>query len=677
RFKKIFIDEGYLDLYPPQAAAVEHGLLESHNLVITTPTASGKTFTSELAISKTMASRKKAVYIVPLRALAYEKFTEFKKYEKLGFSVRLEVGDLDSQKYSGKPRFDLLIATAEKCDSILRSKPEWFEDVGLLVLDEIHLIGSDRGPVYEIITTKLRTMYPNLKVIGLSATIGNSHELSDWLSATLIESDWRPVELKEEVVVSSGFETLRKHVSNALSQGGQVLVFVNSRKSAEACAEKLGEKLRLLGRNSETISEKVLDALSSPTTQCRRLSSCVKHATAFHHAGLVNKQRVLIEDSFRSGDIKVICATPTLAAGINLPSRTVIIRDLKRFNVNGLDYIPVFEYKQQAGRAGRPRYDTIGHAISFSKSESESEFIAEHYLDGEVEAIYSRLGVEPVLRFHMLAQIASNFTRTVQALSEFFRHTFYGFQYGIAGEFEKTLTSILDELIEWGFVEKKERFITSTPLGTRVSELYIDPLTAYTYLKFFRETESHKKFPIIGILEVLSEASEIHTLPVKSTEESGLWSQAFEIEDQFLRDIGGFDLDWEFLTRFKTAKMFSEWIDEQTEESILTKYNVAPGQLNQRQQIMDWLIYSATELCRLNKLTSSFKELKKLELRVKHGIREELVPLIGIRGVGRVRARKLFNAGIKTPADVKKAGKPKLTQLLGKKTAEKILLELP
>ncbi|MFH1789028.1 MAG: DEAD/DEAH box helicase [Candidatus Altiarchaeota archaeon] len=674
--KSIYLSEGLRELYPPQEAAVSSGLLDGGNMILSTPTASGKTFAAELAIAKTLSSGKKAVYIVPLRALAYEKSVEFRKYEKLGFSVRLEVGDLDAAKYSRKPRFDVLVATAEKADSIMRSRPEWFRDVGILILDEIHLIGSDRGPVYEIITTKLRTMYPDLRVIGLSATIGNSQELASWLSAQLVSSKWRPVELVEEVVVSQGFETMIEQVEKAVSSGGQVLVFVNSRRSAESVAEKIGEKMRFKAPGLEELSGELSGVLSSPTRQCLRLAGCVRNGAAFHHAGLVNAQRIRVEDAFREGLVKVIAATPTLAAGINLPSRTVIIRDLKRYGMEGQTYIPVFEYKQQAGRAGRPRYDSVGYAVSFAKTASEAEFAYEHYVYGESEPIYSRLGVEPVLRFHILAQIASGFTRTHEALSEFFRQTFYGFQYGIHAEFEDTLKRMVADLVKWGFVEEKERFILPTQLGTRVSELYIDPLTAHTYLDFFGKAEEKGRFPTIGLLEVLSDASEMPHLPVKTTEESGLWAQAYGLEGEFLRDIGGFDLDWEFLPRFKIAKLFMDWMREVGEDAILEQYNVAPGQLNQRQQIMEWLTYAASELARIKRLKASFLELKKLETRVKYGIREELIPLVSIKGVGRVRARKLFDSGLTSPEKLKKAGKTRLSKMLGEKTAENILGQL-
>lgn len=678
RFVKIFKSDGISELYPPQSQAVECGLLAGESIILCTPTASGKTFTAELSIAKALEQKRKVVYIVPLRALAFEKYSEFKKYEELGFKVRLEVGDMDSRKYKRRLDFDILVATAEKCDSILRGKPDAFSDVSLLVMDEIHMIATSRGPVYEILVAKLRKMFSQIQILGLSATIGNAKELADWLDAALVDSAWRPVPLTEDVIVSAGFEGLRNEVKATLGKGGQVMVFVNSRKSAESVSEKLGIALKLRENSDRLkgISKKILSALSSSTTQCRRLSRCVETGTAFHHAGLVNAQRVIIEDAFKAGDIKVIVATPTLAAGVNLPSRTVILRDVKRYGIDGMHYIPVLEYKQQVGRAGRPKFDSVGRALTLAKSESEQEYIIEHYVNGSPESIHSQLGVEPTLRFHTLASIASNYTRTFDALSEFFTSTFFGFQYGFQSDFKDMLDNIIKNLIEWGLILKNGRFLIPTELGVRVSELYIDPKTVYNYINMLEKSELAQKFTSISLFEILADAVEMPHLRVKSSEESALWSQAYDIEDQMLRDLGSFELDWMFLNRFKTACMFEDWVDEGSEDHLLEKYNVAPGQLYQRIQIMQWLVYSAIEIARITGLKGSVVELTKLGVRVQYGIKDELTPLVSVRGIGRIRARKMFDRGIKNVSDIKRVDKIVLKELLGRKVAEKIIQEI-
>ncbi|MBU0762245.1 MAG: DEAD/DEAH box helicase, partial [Candidatus Altiarchaeota archaeon] len=592
-FKVLLEDIGMSELYPPQQLAVEAGILDGGNLILCTPTASGKTLAAELAIMKVLEKGGKAVYVVPLRALAYEKYGEFKKYEKLGYRVRLEVGDLDSSKYGKHGDFDILVSTAEKCDSILRSRPTWFNGTKILVLDEIHLIASDRGPVYEVLTAKYTRIYPDVQVLGLSATIGNAQELANWLRAELVTSEWRPVKLKEDVVVKTD-DGLTETVKNALA-GGQALVFVNSRKSAEAVAEKLSKELGLKVENWD-LAEEILSALTPPTKQCRRLSACVLGGTAFHHAGLVNSQRTAVENAFKKGDVKLIVATPTLAAGVNLPSRTVVLRDVKRYSGGGLTYIDVLEYKQMVGRAGRPKYDKIGYSVTLAKNEDELDFIHEHYILGQPEDITSRLGVQPVLRFHILALVSSGYAKTQEALSDFIASTFYGHQYGVGGELRRQLKEIVDELVDWGFIEENERFLQATQVGGRVSELYIDPLTAHNFLTLFELAQRKNIFSEIGLLEVLCDAAEMPTLNATPREESVLWSEAYEMDGQLLRELDGFGLDYMFLNRFKTAKMFMEWITERTEDEILEDFGTAPGQLNSMMQNLQWLCYAAAEL---------------------------------------------------------------------------------
>ena len=168
----------------------------------------------------------------------------------------------------------------------------------------------------------------------------------------------------------------------------QALIFVNTKKGAEKQAEEISKKLPTI---QEELAEKIRNILPNPTPQCERLSRCIKKGVAFHHAGLHTKQRELIEDNFRNGNIKLICSTPTLAAGLDLPAYRVIIRDLKRYSGKfGMTSIPVLEYLQMAGRAGRPKYDKIGEAICLAKSNSEKDEIYNTYILGEPEEIYSK-----------------------------------------------------------------------------------------------------------------------------------------------------------------------------------------------------------------------------------------------------------------------------------------------
>ncbi|MFW5991294.1 MAG: DEAD/DEAH box helicase [Candidatus Nanoarchaeia archaeon] len=183
------------ELRPAQEKALKAGLLEGESLLACTPTASGKTLIAELAMLNNIYTRKgKAVYIVPLKALAGEKYRYFSnKYKDV--RCALSVGDVDS-KEQHLANYDMIITTSEKLDSLTRHHTPWLREIKTLVVDEIHLLNDPgRGPTLEIIITLLRQMLPSIQLIGLSATIGNANELAGWLNSKLIIDEWRPVEL--------------------------------------------------------------------------------------------------------------------------------------------------------------------------------------------------------------------------------------------------------------------------------------------------------------------------------------------------------------------------------------------------------------------------------------------------------------------------------------------------
>ena len=194
-------------LRPAQEKAVKKGLLEGKNLLVCTPTASGKTLIAELAALKSIIEIKgKAVYIVPLKALASEKYRDFKRRYSNIAKIALSIGDIDSSdQYLAE--YDLLIVTAEKMDSLLRHNATWVSDIKTVIVDEIHLLNdTERGPTLEILLTILKQLLKNAQLIGLSATIGNAEELAEWLSADLIVDEWRPVKLHKGIYYDGKIE---------------------------------------------------------------------------------------------------------------------------------------------------------------------------------------------------------------------------------------------------------------------------------------------------------------------------------------------------------------------------------------------------------------------------------------------------------------------------------------
>ena len=194
------LEKDIKELRPAQEKSIKKGLLDGKNLLVCTPTASGKTLIAELAALKSILDgRGKAIYIVPLKALATEKYKDFKKRYDGTAKIALSIGDIDSAD-SYLIDYDVIITTSEKLDSLIRHHAPWLSLVSTIIIDEIHLLNdTKRGPTLEIIITILRQLLKKAQIIGLSATIGNAEELAEWLGADLVVDEWRPVKLHKGV----------------------------------------------------------------------------------------------------------------------------------------------------------------------------------------------------------------------------------------------------------------------------------------------------------------------------------------------------------------------------------------------------------------------------------------------------------------------------------------------
>lgn len=359
--------------------------------------------------------------------------------------------------------------------------------------------------------------------------------------------------------------------------------------------------------------------------------------------------------------------------GVNLPSFRVIMRDLKRYYPGiGAVFVPILDVQQMLGRAGRPPYDSFGEGIILAKNEEEAEEIIDHYIYGEPEDIRSKLALEPVLRMHTLALIASEFCKSEKALLDFFSKTFYAYQFGDISLLEEKISQILERLIEWKLVIYKKNKIEATRIGKRVSELYIDPFTAHQFMQaLFRAKE--KRICPFGLLQLISNTIEMRPLlSVRAGEFSELEDNVAKREEELLQEIpdeSKIEFD-DFLRSLKTALMFEDWVEEATEDQILVKYRVAPGEFYGRREIADWLVYSLQELALLLGFKKILKDIRRLRVRLEYGVKEELIPLVRLKQVGRIRARKLFNSGIKSLADLKNITIERLSNIIGPTTAK-------
>ena len=284
-----FLDsQGFKKLYPPQTDSVNAGLLDGNSVLVSAPTASGKTLIAIIAILNYLSKNSgKVVYLSPLRALASEKYAEFKNMEKIVLGKKIKVaistGDFENLDKSLESS-NVLVLTNEKMDSIIRHNAEWIDEIGLVIADEVHLIGDqDRGPTLEMVLTRLKQLDSKPQIIGLSATVTNSDEISEWLGCNLVENDWRPVPLSEgvcdagEVIMPEGenFEiepTVRGLPVDlgihSVKEGGQSLVFAETRTRSASLATKACDAVsKLLSKDEikllEKTSKKILKIMNT------------------------------------------------------------------------------------------------------------------------------------------------------------------------------------------------------------------------------------------------------------------------------------------------------------------------------------------------------------------------------------------------------------------------------
>lgn len=698
---KIIQQSGVTSLYPPQEAAIKKGVLNGKNLTIAIPTAAGKTLIAELCMLKAILEKNgHCLYIVPLRALASEKYEDFKtKYSPLGINVGIATGDFDLPgNYLSK--YQILIATSEKVDSLLRFRAKWLtETLNVAVLDEIHFIDdAGRGPTLEILISRLKQLNPKIQFLALSATIANAKEIADWLHSDYITSSWRPVPLKEGVFYNErirfsddtyrllrdmGSDDLSPLVRDILDEKGQALIFVNSRRSTQAVAKDLEKTVNKYVLPQERlllaeIAKSILGAKDEATKICHKLSDCVRHGVAFHHAGLHYRQRRLIEDAFKKNLVKVICSTPTLAAGVNLPARRVIVRDIKRYEAGlGSAYIPIFEYKQCAGRAGRPQYDSHGEAIIVAKSLQEVAVLFEKYIYALPEPITSKLDNEGALRTHVLASIASGYVFDVKGMFEFLSHTFMAHQKKTANLLE-IIGSIFAFLEKHEMIKKEGFRFSPTAFGSCVSRLYLDPLSGIILREGLKYAKINKNNLPIGFLHLICCCPDMGLLNLGRKDGEALQLYLSSHQPAFL--LNQENSNWLedyffFMATVKTSWMLDCWTNEEREEELCDRFSIGPGDIRRHIESAEWLCYASSTIAELFKLKNEVFVLECLRKRIVYGIKEELLELVDLRGIGRIRARNLFKKGIKRISDLKFSDEKMLANIdqIGPKFAKDII----
>ncbi|HUL39711.1 MAG TPA: helix-hairpin-helix domain-containing protein, partial [Methanomassiliicoccales archaeon] len=332
------------------------------------------------------------------------------------------------------------------------------------------------------------------------------------------------------------------------------------------------------------------------------------------------------------------------------------------------------EIKQMCGRAGRPKYDKYGEAILVARNEEERSFLFDNYLLGETEEIFSKLGSENVLRSHILALIATSTTGSRSSLMDFLNSTFFAHQTTMLG-MEDAVEGVLEFLRAEEMLREEDQFKASF-FGRRVSDLYIDPVSAVKMrdaLRAFRTGMGD-----FGFLHAACSTPDMLPLYLRRTDNVWLETKVVEKGGELLlpvpADLGEYEF---FLAEVKTACVLDDWLEEMEEDPLLEKYGIGPGDLRSKVELGEWLLYSMRELANIfNK--DAYAPLTELIVRVRYGVRRELLELVKLRGVGRARARSMFDHGLRTLDDVRamELGKlariPKIGDALAKSIKEQV-----
>lgn len=708
-------------LLPLQSQAAQSTkALNGGNVIVFAPTSSGKTFVAEMAALKHLENRRRVIYLVPTRALAEEKFREFsERYSEMGFDIRVatrERPETDRHVLAG--RFDLLIAIYEKMKSYLVVRPELLSQVGLVVMDEVQMLGEPgRGQVVDLILTKMARAPYGAQFIGLSAVLGDSQRIADWLGCELLSHRGRPVELREGVFNCAdhkfgyrcfnsgdeGEERLYPKGANvgvsdenfgreailslALELAGrneeQTLVFVPTRQTARSWAAEAAQRsdmpaateaLKQLGTMEDSHSRELLDV-------------CLRSGLAFHNSDLSPELRRLIEEHYNAGAIRLLISTSTLAQGVNLTTRNVIqIPEMIATEqwTGGTHVVPlsIGRFKNQGGRAARYGHGAeYGRSIVVARGDAERDRLRAEFLSDRLESLNP-----PLLSSDLVAivtdLVAASICKSRDELVDFLVNTYSGLTAWSpnVNEFTMKVDEALAEAYECHFLERDSRGgLTASGLGAVLASSGIRSQTA-TLLGEWVRSLTEAEFPTMEPLLVAAFAPDVRDYPVWLTDYErrsanylqlsldalgGPFEEVNSVLQPLLRPPGGFTDDDH--ASLKMAVLMNEWIGERETREIEESFRMYAGAVAGLGAQFNWLLQTAAALSVVYGLGIDLgRDLMRLAEQLSVGVEKAGVPLARLRveGLNRTAVRNLIEAGFDTPRAVAEASEETLSTVI-------------
>ncbi|KAM7382305.1 hypothetical protein PAMP_002043 [Pampus punctatissimus] len=522
------------------------------NVLLGAPTGSGKTIAAEIAMFRVFNKypASKVVYIAPLKALVRERIEDWKIRieEKLGRKVVELTGDV-TPDMRAIAQADLIVTTPEKWDGVSRSwqNRSYVQKVAILIIDEIHLLGEDRGPVLEVIVSRTNFISSHtsksVRVVGLSTALANARDLADWLGIGQVglfnfRPSVRPVPLEVHINGFPGqhycprmasmnkptFQAIRSH-----SPAKPVLIFVSSRRQTRLTALDLIAYLATEDNPKQWLhqDEREIEAIIA-TVRDSNLKLTLAFGIGMHHAGLHERDRKTVEELFINCKIQVLIATSTLAWGVNFPAHLVVVKGTEYYDGKSRRYVdyPITDVLQMMGRAGRPQFDDQGKAVILVhdiKKDFYKKFLYEPF---PVES-----SLLSVLSDHLNAEIAAGTISSRQDAMDYITWTYFFRRlvmnpsyYSLEDISHKSINKYLSNLVERSLQDLE----CSYCMEIKEDDQTIEPLTygriaSYYYLKhqtirMFKE-RLRAELSIHELLSILTDAEEYAELPVRHNED--------------------------------------------------------------------------------------------------------------------------------------------------------------
>ena len=723
RLIALWNDAGYTELLPIQEEAVRKGrILEGGNAVIFAPTSSGKTFAGEIAAVQTALRDRRVIYLVPQKALAEEKYREFReKYTRLG--IRTVISTRDRKEHDDDVRrghFNIAVIVFEKMHALLVSDPTVLRDVGLVIVDELQMLADKtRGPALELMLTKVLLAPEKPQLICLSAVLGNAKEVARWIGGTLCEDHKRPIELRKGVLYKGKFlylehnsgatgaeelgpsmegaeawEILVEYVRLLAGRGEQCLVFCRSKCDSIATARAIAEAMA--GPPSKSTVAELTHLEDSEGREC--LLELSGRRVAYHNADLDCDQREIIERGFRSGDIMVLCATSTLAMGINLPARNVFI-DTRRWELDPCGKwctvkITQGEYENSSGRAGRLGLEKdFGRAVIIAETEFDEMVYSRNYVRGQLGDLEPALAAVPLSQ-HALNLVASGLCRSEDEVRSILLASYTGSRcwrsdQKAEAEFAERLRKAVQQCVKSGLITADGDSLVITKLGEVAAAKGISVKTAVAMAAFARErAEVAASIDPLEVLWCLAGTEDGEAIHVNlSTEEYRSGEYPAMLQDA-MRELAasarnrltagprGYGWSYEATQCVKKTLLLYEWINGVSTRTIESRFQCYSGTAYGLGGEFAWLADAMAGIVKVFGWPEDIvSRIGSLVGQLIHGIEAEGLALVSIRvrGFRRGRIKALVAKGWDTPEKLAAAPAAELYRLLSRPVAERVL----